>query len=165
MDETWLIFQLSPLGEVVEIEEITLAFQELDKKIELYVPAFSWTERGITEKIVFLPGYIFVRNDLSQEMTEKVLKSQYICQILKDGSGNAMVSQKDFDLLKERFRQKKVLQFKEGDEVVIAKGFWKGYNGKIVVIDNQEEKVVVLVKRESMERLIDVPIFFVEENQ
>lgn len=161
-EDRWLVVQLSNQGEGLEdTDELILAIQKIDPRIEVYLPAFSWSEKSVTEKVVFLPGYIFVRYDLPVVCLEKILECPFVMQILKEGERYSLVKQKDFDDLKERFKIGKMEEFKEGHQIRVAKGFWRGYEGEIVSM--KDFRAVILVTRTSMERLLDVPIYFVEE--
>lgn len=163
-EDKWVVLQLSSEGESLDnIDELVLAIQKIDPSIEIYVPSFSWEERGITEKVVFLPGYIFVRFDISIEVLEKVLECKFILQILKEGNQYSLVGQQDFEALRERFKQNKICQFIPGKGVRVIRGFWRGYDGEVVSVSSKELFVVILVKLSSTERLLDVPIYFVEE--
>ena len=163
-EDKWAVIQLSSQGESLDnVDDLVIAIQKIDSEVEVFVPAFSWTEKGSTEKVVFLPGYLFIRYDLPRERIEKVLECKYLSHILKEGGNFSLVSQEDFEKLKTKFKEEKVREFTEGTTVKIEKGFWKGYSGPVVSVSHEDARVVISVTCTSIERLLDVPIYFVEE--
>jgi len=156
----WTMIQLSYIGEkVADPDDLILAAEKIDPMIELYVPAISYTEGDVTVQQNFMDGYIFVRN-IAPEQLNRLMRHEYFLLCLKEAKQPATVTDTYLNELKEDYLRRYKLKFKTGVNVRITKGFWEGFEG--IVVATHDTQINIQVRTESITKIMDIPMFFVE---
>lgn len=161
---SWYIVELSWLGEKIDnVDDIVFSIQKLEPTIEVWIPAFSFTEKRKTEKIVFFPGYIFIEDTINiDRLRDIVSKVEFLYRLLLNGKDFARITDNEINDLKRKFKDNLKNKFKVGQKVLVVKGCWKNLDGQITSINEEDESVTILIQMRSVEKFINVPIYFVE---
>ncbi len=157
MEKRWYIVHIKPSKEkVVEAQLSRIG-------IETFYPKVRF-KRGKVEKVEPLfPLYMFARFSLKNDFLN-VNYARGVRRVVRFGENVPSVDGK----LIERLRQvegrtvSRERVFREGDEVIIREGPFRGFIGEVLRARSGEERVLILLKAVKMSPKAEVPVDMIE---
>ncbi len=139
------------------IEQEKKRWPEKDQVGEVKVPTIDMAElRGGKKKIVkkkFIPGYVFVQMNLTEELLRKMRTLPGIMGFVSSGSKPQVLSEEEIRNLfaeiggiKTEEKSTSRILFTEGETVRILEGPFSNFQGVIDEVNSEKGKVKVLVE-------------------
>ena len=147
----------------VDIEKTIENRNLQDQILEVAVPVQSTVElkNGVEKKIdrKIFPGYVLVHMVMNDETWYVVRNTRGVTGFVGPGSKPVPLSEEEIAMLGSR-EQEILVDFKEGDSVVVVSGAWKETVGVIKAIN--ESKRLVTINVEMFGRETPVELSFAE---
>ncbi len=147
----------------VDIEKTIENRNLQDQILEVAVPVQSTVElkNGVEKKIdrKIFPGYVLVHMVMNDETWYVVRNTRGVTGFVGPGSKPVPLSEEEIAMLGSR-EQEILVDFKEGDSVVVVSGAWKDTVGVIKAIN--ESKRLVTINVEMFGRETPVELSFAE---
>ena len=147
----------------VDIEKTIENRNLQDQILEVAVPVQSTVElkNGVEKKIdrKIFPGYVLVHMVMNDETWYVVRNTRGVTGFVGPGSKPVPLSEEEIAMLGSR-EQEILVDFKEGDSVVVVSGAWKDTVGVIKAIN--ESKPLVTINVEMFGRETPVELSFAE---
>jgi transcriptional antiterminator NusG len=147
----------------VDIEKTIENRNLQDQIFEVAVPVQSTVElkNGVEKKIdrKIFPGYVLVHMIMNDETWYVVRNTRGVTGFVGPGSKPVPLSDEEIAMLGSR-EQEVVVNFNEGDTVVVTSGAWKDTVGVIKAINPSKRSVTIIV--EMFGRETPVELSFVE---
>lgn len=147
----------------VDIEKTIENRNLQDQILEVAVPVQSTVElkNGVEKKIdrKIFPGYVLVHMVMNDETWYVVRNTRGVTGFVGPGSKPVPLSEEEIAMLGSR-EQEILVDFKEGDSVVVISGAWKDTVGVIKAIN--ESKRLVTINVEMFGRETPVELSFAE---
>ena len=148
----------------VDIEKTIENRNLQDQIFEVSVPVQSTVElkNGVEKKIdkKIFPGYVLVHMIMNEETWYVVRNTRGVTGFVGPGSKPVPLSDEEVAMLGNREEQDVVINFSEGDTIVVVSGAWKDTVGVIKAINPSKRSVTINV--EMFGRETPVELSFVE---
>jgi transcription antitermination factor NusG len=171
----WVALELNSRGETEKDIQSMLDVirKSLDKpKLDIFVPIYYKSEEFFEKNVPFFDGYFFLKfhPDLPySKLTEtKFFQGAVVNPTTKEVQ---IISNEDVEKIQKKFQEiiKKKSRYRNGQNIVIIDGLYKGLNGKIKKIFKEEEYCIAqITSLKSRNIEVSVPLVSidaVEEDQ
>jgi transcriptional antiterminator NusG len=134
----------------VDIEKTIENRNLQDQIFEVSVPVQSTVElkNGVEKKIdkKIFPGYVLVHMIMNEETWYVVRNTRGVTGFVGPGSKPVPLSDEEVAMLGNREEQDVVINFSEGDTIVVVSGAWKDTVGVIKAINPSKRSVTINVE-------------------
>ncbi|MBQ8934716.1 MAG: transcription termination/antitermination factor NusG [Lachnospiraceae bacterium] len=134
----------------VDIEKTIENRNLQDQIFEVSVPVQSTVElkNGVEKKIdkKIFPGYVLVHMIMNEETWYVVRNTRGVTGFVGPGSKPVPLSDEEVAMLGSREEQDVVINFSEGDTIVVVSGAWKDTVGVIKAINPSKRSVTINVE-------------------
>ncbi len=134
----------------VDIEKTIENRNLQDQIFEVSVPVQSTVElkNGVEKKIdkKIFPGYVLVQMIMNEETWYVVRNTRGVTGFVGPGSKPVPLSDEEVAMLGNREEQDVVINFSEGDTIVVVSGAWKDTVGVIKAINPSKRSVTINVE-------------------
>jgi len=98
----------------------------------------------------FLPGYIFIKMELSDQLWQLIKSLPNVSQLLGDGGRPQPVSQVEIDRIRGQIEEgikapRVIMNFEIGETVKITDGPFADFNGNVEEVDSEKSKLKISV--------------------
>jgi transcription antitermination factor NusG len=160
----WAIITLSHKGEALDdVDSIIIDARRRFPKIKIILPSFSWPEHGTSVRVNFLPGYLFAKAPDLRQLRDLVEQSDFFDEVLQTNGKIELLTGQEIDELKGNYRRSVAKDFRVGDQVEVVLGYWVPLEGTIESIVEEDHIALIVVQMEDVERILDVPLFFLKK--
>ncbi len=139
-----------------------------DAGYEVYLPLTKtmrqWSDRKKKVEIPLFPGYLFVK--ITPNDFWKILATDGVVNFVRFGTNNAKVREQDILNIRILLQESENIIvdktiFKQGEEIQITDGKFKGYKGLVEFIKGKNNLVVSLLEI-GMSVKLEIPSYFVK---
>ncbi len=139
------------------VEQEKKKWPETDRVGQVKVPTIEMAElRGGKKKIVkkkFMPGYVFIELDLTEELLSKMRALPGVMGFVSSGNEPQVLSKEEIQnlftemsVIKKEDKSTSRILFSEGETVKILEGPFSKFQGVIDEVNSEKGKVKVLVE-------------------
>ena len=132
--------------------------------VDAQVLYLEYDSRGEIRKKYIFPDFIFISDKILQypERIYKLLDmTDYFLEILKDSAGYVLYTDNMINEILSKELEGERREFEIGDIVRVKRGFWRGLKAHIDRM--MEDRALLLVKLNTVETVIDVPLSFLQK--
>jgi transcription antitermination factor NusG len=159
---TWVAIELSPMGEYAASRgELDTHLTSLfPSDVELFIPYVFYYQDGRRELFNVMEGYCFVESGLDdRDYLAFSHESPYLKKVLHSRSNGSLalhtIPDAKVQELKDTLAQKVAVEIKEGMEVEVTRGLYRGLRGHVVGVS--EEHAGVLFAMRSLNTIRSIP--------
>ena len=168
-DQTWVVIELTHLGET-KVDEGTLEAtlrRDLDIQSEfpIFIPVISYPKGSRTINIPLMEGYVFVGSGLQDTTYFALERKEYVAQVISiPGSGRtrslSVVPNAKIEDLRKQLRKLVASDLQTDAYVRVTNGTYRNLEGLTVVVAG--DTAIVRIKLRSLDLMATIPTVFLE---
>lgn len=170
-DLTWVVIELTKLGEDMVSEGLLEAALRRDLDLEpshpVFVPCTVYKREGRTTTLHLMEGYVFVATGIPEIRFFRLERKAYVQQVMSTRTGPhrmrylSVVSHPHILSLQAQLREMVTSGIPTGARVAIEEGRYRGLDGCVVGLD--EDNAFVRITLRSLDVVATVPRIFLSE--
>ena len=160
-------------GKENKVKELLPHTEDFDKNIEeILIPNEKTIRMRGNKKIVvtknLLPGYMFIKFKNSPpdpDFVKSVEQTKFVASFLSDEKGKPIaIKENEFEKIVGNVQQshKKVSEISKGEKIVVTDGPFQKFEGTVMDVDVDKQKLKVIVKVFGRETTLDLNLTQVE---
>lgn len=166
-DQTWVVIELSHLGET-KVDEGTLEAilrRDLDVQAEfpIFIPVISYPKGNRTINIHLMEGYVFVGSGLQDTIYFALERKEYVEQIISTPGrvrSLSVVPNSKIEDLRKQLRKLVASDLQTGATVRVTNGTYRNLEGLTIVVSG--DTAIVRIKLRSLDLMATIPTVFLE---